>query len=86
MVDLEEAINANPEMRCIGNSLDEYRDAIVGVSDDNNHLIYDYDLLVACFMREGMTREEAEEHIAYNVVRSLPYQGELAPIIMHALL
>ena len=86
MIDLEEEINANPEMRCIGNSLDEYRDAIVGVSNDNNHLIYDYDLLVACFMRDGMTRVEAEEHIGYNVMRSLPYEGEYAPIIIHALL
>ena len=31
------------------------------------------------------TADEAIEWIDYNVIRALPYMGEEAPIIMHAL-
>lgn len=34
---------------------------------------------------DGMTEEEAVEFIDYNTIRSLPYAGEGAPVIMYML-
>ena len=63
----------------------DYDSAIVGVSD-NGEIIYDFDKMVRRLMEEeGMTAEEAADFISYNSIRSLPYVGEGAPIIMYAL-
>ena len=62
----------------------DYEQAIVGVSIDGN-VVYDYNLMAEELIKEGMTFEEAVEFIDYNVVRSLPYAGENAPIIMISL-
>jgi hypothetical protein len=62
----------------------DYEQAIVGISIDGN-VVYDYNLMVEELIEEGMTSEEAVEFIDYNVVRSLPYAGEHAPIIMISL-
>lgn len=57
--------------------------AIVGIDYNSSRLIYSRPKLVQCFMEsDGMTEEEAEEWIDYNVDRSLPYFGPQAPIIM----
>ncbi len=42
-------------------------DAIAGVSD-SGLLIYDYSKVVKVFEKQGMTFEEAEEWIGYNVM------------------
>lgn len=61
----------------------DYDAAICGVSQDGQ-VIYDYELMVQSLMQEdGMTEEEAEEFIEFNTIRSLPYAGEGAPIIMY---
>ena len=61
---------------------DSFDDALIGISEDNR-AIYDYDLMVEWLMREdGMTSEEAMEWIDYNTIRSPPYVGDKAPIIM----
>lgn len=63
-----------------------YDSALIGVSDDNR-AIYDYDLMVEWLMeKEGWSEEESVEWIEYNTIRSLPYAGSRAPIIMHRLL
>lgn len=63
----------------------DYDSAIVGVSD-NGEVIYDFDKMVEHLMaEEDMTAEEAADFISYNSIRSLPYVGEGAPIIMYAL-
>ena len=63
----------------------DYDSAIVGVSD-NGEVIYDFDKMVRRLMEEeDMTAEEAADFISYNSIRSLPYVGEGAPIIMYAL-
>jgi len=60
-----------------------YDDAIIGVSTDGQ-AIYAYDLMVEWLIEnEGMTEEEAMEWIDFNTIRSLPYAGENAPIIMY---
>lgn len=63
-----------------------YDSALIGVSDDNR-AIYDYNLMVEWLMEEeGWSEEESIEWIEYNAIRSLPYAGDRAPIIMHKLL
>ena len=59
-----------------------YSQAFIGLSHDNR-AIYDYDKMVQCLVDEdGMTEEDAEDFIAYNAVRSLPYQPN-SPIILY---
>ena len=62
-----------------------FDDALFGVSTDGN-VIYDFTTMVDLLMMSdrSMTREDAEEYIQYNTVRSLPYMTVgPAPIIMY---
>ena len=60
-----------------------YDDALIGVTEDNR-AIYDYEKMILWLMQtEECSDEEAREWIDYNTIRSLPYAGELAPIIMY---
>ena len=62
-----------------------YDDALIGISEDNR-AIYDYNKMVQWLVEtEGFTAEEAIEWIDYNTIRSLPYAGSKAPIIMFPL-
>lgn len=63
----------------------DYDDALVGVSEDNR-AIYDYGKMVEWLVKKkGFRETDAIEWIEYNTMRALPYMGENAPIIMHAL-
>ena len=42
-------------------------EAIIG-TDHNGFIIYDHDIMIALFCRQGMTTAEAVEWIAYNVL------------------
>ena len=65
---------------------DSYDDALIGVSDDGR-AIYDYDLMVEWLMvNDNMTDVDAMEWIDYNTIRSIPYVGDKAPIVMHRLM
>ena len=44
-------------------------------------VVYDYDKLIECFMKQGMTDEEAVEWIDYNVTGG--YIGEKTPLVFH---
>lgn len=60
-----------------------YDDALIGYTDDDR-AVYDYEKMVSCLMKEeGWDREEAIEWIEYNTIRSLPYMGDDAPIIVY---
>ena len=62
-----------------------YDDSIVGVTTDGR-VVYDYDKMVEELMQdEEWEYEEAIDWIDYNTIRSLPYAGEKAPIIMYRL-
>ena len=62
-----------------------YDGSIIGVTTDG-HVVYDYDKMVEELMQdEEWSYEEAAEWIDYNTIRSLPYAGENAPIIMYKL-
>lgn len=57
-------------------------DAIIGISDEGR-VVYSYNKLLKAFMKhEGMTYEEAIEWVEYNTMRSLPYMGQQAPVIV----
>ena len=65
---------------------DSYDDALIGVSEDGR-AIYDYDLMIEWLMvNDNMTDVDAMEWIDYNTIRSLPYVGDKAPIVMHRLM
>lgn len=61
---------------------DSYDDALIGVSEDGR-AIYDFDLMVEWLMKQdNMDETSAIEWIEYNTIRSLPYVGDKAPIVM----
>lgn len=61
----------------------DYDDAIIGVSEDGR-VVYDYDKMVESLMsQDGMAEEDAVDFISYNTIRSIPYAGEYAPVVMY---
>lgn len=60
-----------------------YRNAVVGVSDEGRVIYSARIILQDMMIDEGMEYEEAIDHFSYNLLRSLPYMGERAPIIQH---
>lgn len=62
--------------------MDGFDDAIIGVDEINYHLVYSKSKIIKIMIdRDGMTHEEALDFYGYNVVRSIPYQGDKAPIL-----
>ena len=62
-----------------------YDGSIVGVTTDGR-VVHDYDKMIEELMQdEGWSYEDAAEWIDYNTIRSLPYAGYNAPIIMYKL-
>lgn len=62
-----------------------YDSALIGVTTDGR-AVYDFNLMVDWLMREeGWSDIDAIEWIEYNTIRSLPYMGVKAPIIMYPL-
>lgn len=63
----------------------DYDSAIIGITEDNQ-VVYDYEKMIEHLMQEDdMDYEEAADFISYNTIRSLPYAGEGAPIIMYSI-
>lgn len=63
----------------------DYDNAILGVTHDGR-AVYDYDRMVGCLMDEdGMEYIDAVEFIDYNTIRSIPYAGSNAPVILFKL-
>lgn len=62
-----------------------FDDAIIGTTEDGR-AVYDYDLMVeSMVLEDGIDQAEAVAFIEYNTIRSLPYAGEKAPVIMYRL-
>ena len=60
-----------------------YDQAFIGISTDNR-AVYSYDKMVeANVEHDGMDYYEAMEFVDYNPVRSLPYLGNEAPIVVY---
>lgn len=63
----------------------DYDGALIGITT-TNCAVYDFDKMVSCLMtKEGFTYEDAVAWIEYNTIRSLPYFGPGAPIIIYSL-
>lgn len=78
-----ELASINEQLKYIGETPDLYKDAIVGITSDDEHLIYSYDKLIESMMKVNeWTYEEAVEWTDYNTLRSLPYMKPCEPIIM----
>ena len=61
----------------------DFDNAIIGISEDSEHVIYSYEKMIECLKDdEGMTDEEAIEWIDYNTLRALPYVGQYRPIVL----
>lgn len=63
---------------------DDCNSAIIGYGSQHGHdslIVYDYDLLVAQFVADGLTEEEAMEHVDYNIAGA--WFGERTPIILY---
>lgn len=59
-----------------------YDNSIIGTTFDGR-AIYDYDLMVEEFMEdENCSFEEAVDWVEYNTLRSLPYAGKGAPLVV----
>ena len=63
-----------------------YRNAVLGVSDDGRVIYSERIILEDMMIDEGMDLESALDHFSYNLLRSLPYMGNMAPIILHDIL
>ena len=62
----------------------EFDGGIVGVA--GGRLVYSHAKLAAALAAENRwTRDEALDWIDYNTMRSLPYMGENAPVVMEDL-
>lgn len=60
----------------------DYADALIGITEEGR-AVYELNKMVECLVQnDGMTPEEAADFIMYNTLRSLPYMGDKAPIIM----
>jgi transcriptional regulator with XRE-family HTH domain len=60
-----------------------YRNAVVGVSEEGRVIYSARIILQDMMIDEGMEYEDAVDHFSYNLLRSLPYMGEMAPIIQY---
>lgn len=61
----------------------DYDNAIVGVTIDSQ-VVYDYEeMIIHLVEEEGMNEADASDFIDYNTLRSLPYAGDGAPIVMY---
>lgn len=76
---IDEGIIAEDALKFESPSFDS---AIIGV-DYFGRLIYDYNKMVIDLMEtENITEDEAVDFIDYNTLRSLPYYGHNAPIVL----
>lgn len=63
----------------------DYADAFIGVTVDNR-AVYDFEKMIESLQNQmTMTYEDAVEFIEFNTIRSLPYLGDKAPIILNRL-
>ena len=57
-------------------------ETLIGV-DSENRAVYDYDKMVEWIMKtDKCSYDDAVDWIEYNTIRSLPYVGNKAPIVV----
>ena len=61
-----------------------FDNSIVGFTTDGQ-VVYDYEKMVEELMNdEDISEQEAIDWIEYNTIRTIPYAGEMRPIVMFA--
>lgn len=59
-------------------------ETLIGV-DSENRAVYDYDKMVEWIMKtDKCSYDDAVDWIEYNTIRSLPYIGDKAPIVVRS--
>lgn len=83
----EELSDINEDLVFIGDKPEQYKSAILGLTDDDNHVVYSYNKLVDAMMKENpeWTETDAIEWINVNTLQAIPYMGENAPMIIYDL-
>lgn len=65
----------------------DFDNAIIGIDEISNSVIYDYELMVGQLMEnDNMSELQAVEFIDYNTIRATPYMPQPRPIILRKLL
>jgi hypothetical protein len=62
--------------------LDGLDNAVIGVDQNAERLVYSINDIVDCFVEQGMEPNEAIEYYEYNTARAVPYI-ENAPILIY---
>lgn len=62
---------------------DGFDDAILGVCETTNRIIYSKQRIIEILMEEGMEYDDALDHFGYNIAGS--YMGEMTPIFCHSI-
>jgi len=83
----EELSEINEDLVFIGDKPEQYKSAILGLTSDDNHVVYSYNKLVEAMMKENpeWTETDAVEWIDVNTLRAIPYMGENAPMVIYDL-
>ena len=63
-----------------------YRNAVLGISEDGRVIYSERIIIEDMIIDEGMDIEDAYDNFSYNLLRTLPYMGKMAPIILHDIL
>jgi hypothetical protein len=62
--------------------LDGLDNAVIGVDQNAERLVYSINNIVDCFVEQGMEPDEAIEYYEYNTARAVPYITN-APILIY---
>lgn len=81
MKKIEAIIEAYPDNEFL--QADGLDDAIIGVTQNSEVLVYSQKKCIEIFIKEGMTETDAHEHFYFNVAGA--YVGEKTPIFVEDL-
>jgi hypothetical protein len=62
-----------------------FDNSIIGMTTDGQAVYSYYKMIEELMNDDGISEEEAIEWIEYNSLRSLPYAGAMAPIVIYTL-
>jgi hypothetical protein len=77
---LQEILDNYPDQPFI--ILDGLDNAVIGVDQNAEKLVYSINDIVDCFVEQGMEPDEAIEYYEYNTARAVPYIDN-APILVY---
>ena len=65
--------------------LDGLDNAVIGVDQNAEKLVYSINAIVDCFVEQGMEPDEAIEYYEYNTARAVPWQFHQNTNTLHVL-